>query len=77
MTEEERKALIMDFLANNTEGRDEKTAQMLNLLAESMAYSKICEMLPALPTPEKPEPKRQKDKVQNNGIQFNQKESNS
>ena len=54
MTEEERKALIMDFLANNTEGRDEKTAQMLNLLAESMAYSKICEMLPALPTPESP-----------------------
>ena len=76
MTEEERKALIMDFLANNTEGRDEKTAQMFNLLAESMAYSKICEMLPALPTPEKPEPKRQKDKVQNNGIQFNQKEIN-
>ena len=76
MTEEERKALIMDFLANNTEGRDEKTAQMLNLLAESMAYSKICEMLPALPKPEKPEPKRQKDKVQNNGIQFNQKEIN-
>ena len=42
MTEEERKALIMDYLPNTTDGRDEKTAQLLNLLAESMEYSKIC-----------------------------------
>ena len=48
MTQEERTNLITGFLAANAGKTDENTARMLNMLVESLAYSKLQELLPEM-----------------------------
>ena len=46
MTQEERENLISGFLSANAGNTDENTTRMLNMLVESLAYSKLQELLP-------------------------------
>ena len=46
MTQEERENLISGFLSANAGNTDVNTTRMLNMLVESLAYSKLQELLP-------------------------------
>ena len=46
MTQEERENLISGFLSANAGNTDVSTTRMLNMLVESLAYSKLQELLP-------------------------------
>ena len=64
MTDQERTNLISGFLADNAGKTDENTASLLNMLAESLAFSKLQSLLPGSATtqaaPLKPEGKIKK-----------------
>ena len=64
MTDQERTNLISGFLADNAGKADENTASLLNMLVESLAFSKLQSLLPGSATtqaaPLKPERKVKK-----------------
>ena len=74
MTQEERKKLITDFLSANAGRSDEDTARMLNMLVESLAYSKLQELLPQVQAQGKAEAPPQPEKKKKHFIKFTKKE---
>ena len=73
MTQEERKNLISGFLSANAGNTDVNTTRMLNMLVESLAYSKLQELLPDVQKQSSPT-QPQKDKQKKLYLKFTKKE---
>ena len=70
MTQEERENLISGFLSANAGNTDENTTRMLNMLVESLAYSKLQELLPDVQK-QRSTAQPQKDKPRKTYLKFN------
>ena len=73
MTQEERENLISGFLSANAGNTDVNTTRMLNMLVESLAYSKLQELLPDVQKQSAPS-QIQKDKQKKTYLKFTKKE---
>ena len=76
MTDQERTNLISGFLADNAGKTDENTASLLNMLAESLAFSKLQSLLPG-PATTQAAPLKPEGKVKNKSfLKFTKKDLN-
>ena len=76
MTDQERTNLISGFLADNAGKTDENTASLLNMLAESLAFSKLQSLLPGSATTQAA-PLKPESKVKNKSfLKFTKKDLN-
>lgn len=76
MTDQERTNLISGFLADNAGKADENTASLLNMLAESLAFSKLQSLLPGSATTQAA-PLKPESKVKNKSfLKFTKKDLN-
>ena len=73
MTQEERENLISGFLSANAGNTDVNTTRMLNMLVESLAYSKFQELLPDVQK-QRSTAQPQKDKTKRSYLKFTKKE---
>ena len=73
MTEQERNDLVKAFLASDVAKQGNNASLMLDLIAESMAYSKLRDVLPNETEQQNPQEKK---KTRKNGIKFTRKEIN-
>lgn len=73
MTEQERNDLVKAFLASDVAKQGNNASLMLDLIAESMAYSKLRDVLPNETEQQNPQVKK---KTRKNGIKFTRKEIN-
>ena len=71
MTQEERENLISGFLSANAGNTDVNTTRMLNMLVESLAYSKLQELLPEVQKQSPPAQSKEKKKLY---LKFTKKE---
>ena len=71
MTQEERENLISGFLSANAGNTDENTTRMLNMLVESLAYSKLQELIPEVQKQSPPAQPKEKKKLY---LKFTKKE---
>ena len=71
MTQEERENLISGFLSANAGNTDVSTTRMLNMLVESLAYSKLQELLPGVQKQSSPAQPKEKKKLY---LKFTKKE---
>ena len=71
MTQEERENLISGFLSANAGNTDVNTTRMLNMLVESLAYSKLQELLPEVQKQSSPAQPKEKKKLY---LKFTKKE---
>ena len=71
MTQEERENLISGFLSANAGNTDVNTTRMLNMLVESLAYSKLQELLPDVQKQSAPAQSKEKKKLY---LKFTKKE---
>lgn len=76
MTEQERDSLVAEFLAGDAAKQGNNSTLILNLLAESMAFSKLREVLPSVTKQQIQKKQQQKNQTRKNGIKFTQKEIN-
>ena len=71
MTQEERENLISGFLSANAGNTDVNTTRMLSMLVESLAYSKLQELLPEVQKQSSPAQPKEKKKLY---LKFTKKE---